>query len=112
MYDFSSKYIQNNVLISKSGVAQIADFGQSRIIDHDAYITFAQHKHNAIYLAPEIIYYLSKDGDDDLSEDNTDDTDSLKLNTKKADVYAFSITAAEVGFFVNIIQDFFNHCRF
>ncbi|KAF8621339.1 hypothetical protein AX15_007872 [Amanita polypyramis BW_CC] len=78
----------NNVLISKSGVALIADFGQSRILDHEAYTTFTGHRHTAIYLAPEIISYLS-----DILADNIN---SLKLNTKEADVYAFGITAAEV----------------
>ncbi|KAF8621334.1 hypothetical protein AX15_007869 [Amanita polypyramis BW_CC] len=78
----------SNVLISERGTPLVADFGQSRIIDHEAYFSFTGHKHNAIYLAPEIIEYLS--------ETTIDDIDSLKANTKEGDVYAFSITASEV----------------
>jgi len=75
-----------NVLVNGNGVAQITDFGQSRLLDDETYATMTRHRGALAYLAPETIIKVTESENFDIST----------LATKEADIYALSITAFEV----------------
>jgi len=77
-----------NVLVNGAGVAQITDFGHSRLLDDETYATQTRHRGAVVYIAPETLIKMAASEKIDVST----------LATKEADIYAFSVTASEVGF--------------
>ncbi|KAK2463825.1 hypothetical protein APHAL10511_004130 [Amanita phalloides] len=76
-----------SILFDDDGTPRISDFGLSRLIDHTADTTNLQYG-SWSYAAPEIIIKAT--------QDDSNIPRTAKWTTKATDVYAFSITAAEI----------------
>jgi len=70
----------NNILVDDDGTALVADFGQSRLIDHRGFTTTTMAG-SSRQMAPELF--------------SNDEGDASRL-TRYADVYAFSMVALEI----------------
>ncbi|PFH45789.1 hypothetical protein AMATHDRAFT_8667 [Amanita thiersii Skay4041] len=81
---------QGNILISNEGIPKICDFGLSRCVDIDSHHTFTRYRMTHAHTAPEILDILFR------NDAENEEIDTLAINTKESDVYAFSITAAEI----------------
>ncbi|PFH45790.1 hypothetical protein AMATHDRAFT_43951 [Amanita thiersii Skay4041] len=76
-----------NVLVDECGIPKICDFGLSRILDSDEFITRTTHRGTIPYIAPEILRTVEE----------SDKVNPLELNTLQSDMYAFGLTAGAVG---------------
>lgn len=86
---------QHNVLIDQNGVALLADFGRSKLLDQRGFTTSFQG--SSRYIAPELMAHEPELGDSPIDDTNTPSDDEVIPNlTKQTDIYAFAMVVIEV----------------